>query len=278
MLNPEALAQQIADAFARRSRIATPSSEHAAFDLATAYATEAALVRMRRAHGRRTVGVKVGFANKAVWRVMKLDTLVWSRMYDDTVHYAKDGAATLPIGRMFAPKIEPEVVFRMSRPIEADGRGPATATRTAPEVLEAVEAIAVGFEIIDCPFEDWKFLPADFVAAYGLHAALVVGDSMAIDASAIPELVEQLQKFTVRLVRDGEAVAEGSGRNSLRSPALCLAELDAAIARQPGAERLAAGDLVSSGTLTESQPIAAGQVWRVDVEGIGLQPLTLTVG
>ena len=35
-----------------------------------------------------TVGRKVGFANKAVWRVLKLETLVWAHMYDDTVRYA----------------------------------------------------------------------------------------------------------------------------------------------------------------------------------------------
>ena len=33
---------------------------------------------------RATVGRKVGFANKAMWRVLKLDTLVWAHMYDDT--------------------------------------------------------------------------------------------------------------------------------------------------------------------------------------------------
>jgi hypothetical protein len=38
---------------------------------------------------------------------------------------------------------------------------------------------------------------------------------------------------------------------------------------------LSAGEIVSSGTLTESQPIAAGQSWRAVVEGIELPPLTL---
>ena len=38
-----------------------------------------------RAAGHRTVGRKVGYANKAVWRVLKLETLVWAHMYDDTV-------------------------------------------------------------------------------------------------------------------------------------------------------------------------------------------------
>jgi 2-oxo-3-hexenedioate decarboxylase len=144
-------------------------------------------------------------------------------------------------------------------------------------VLADVEWLAIGFEIIDCVYPDWKFQPADFVAANGLHAALVVGEPLAVDAAAIPDLVEKLSRFTVRLSRDGDVVAEGSGKNSLRSPALCLAELEAATARQRGATRPGAGDLVSSGTLTESQPIAGGQNWRVEVDGIDLKPLTLTL-
>jgi 2-keto-4-pentenoate hydratase len=274
MPNPDALAQKIADAYARRAQMPTPSSTHPDFDLATAYATEAALVRARRAAGRRTVGVKVGFANKAVWRALKLETLVWARMYDDTVQHASGGHASLQIGQMFAPKIEPEVVFRLARGFD---REPSEAPLSAEQALEHVESIAIGFEIIDCPFENWKFQPVDFVAAYGLHAALVVGELTAVKGTAIPELARQLATFTVRLSRDGEVVAEGSGRNSLRSPALCLGELASAVARQPGAEPLAAGDLVSSGTLTESQPIAAGQTWQVDVDGIPLRSLQVAL-
>jgi 2-keto-4-pentenoate hydratase len=273
-VDPQALAQTIADAYARRVTIPTPSSSDGNFNLGAAYATEASLVALRRAGGHKTVGLKVGFANKAVWRVMKLETLVWAHMYDDTVSFATDGASTLSAASLISPMIEPEVVFKIAR---ASAIEPGVDAMAAPaDVLAHVEWLAIGFEIIDCPYPDWKFQPADFVAAYGLHAALVVGKPLEVEAGAIPELVDQLSRFTVRLSRDGEVVAEGSGRNSLRSPALCLGELQAAIARQPGATSLAAGDLVSSGTLTESQPIAAGQTWRVDVDGIDLAPLTLT--
>jgi len=46
-----------------------------------------------------------------MWRALKLQTLVWSHMYDDTVQYAEGGAATLSRAKMVAPRIEPEVVF-----------------------------------------------------------------------------------------------------------------------------------------------------------------------
>jgi len=170
---------------------------------------------------------------------------------------------------MFSPKIEPEIVFKLKRPLAA-GLDPAA-------TLDAVEWLAPGFEIIDCVFPEWRFTPADFVAAYGLHAALVIGEPMPISASSIPVLVDRLPRFAARLLKDGDIAEEGSGRNSLRSPALCLAELAAAISRQAGAEPLDAGELISSGTLTTSLPISPGETWRVEVEGLDLSPLTLQV-
>ena len=267
-IDPTALARELMAAYAGCQTIAAPSARDAGFDLATAYAVESELARLRRAGGRTTVGRKVGFANKAMWRVLKLDTLTWAHMYDDTVHYARHGAASLSLGRMCSPKIEPEVVFKLKKPL-------ASGDLDASAVLDAVEWLALGFEIIDCVFPDWKFQPADFVAAFGFHAALVVGEPRPVEPAAIAALVEELPRFKLRLLKDGELVEEGSGKNSLRSPALCVGELAAGLLRQPGAEPLAAGELISSGTLTTGQPIATGETWSAAVEGIDLAAVSL---
>jgi 2-keto-4-pentenoate hydratase len=263
------LALQLTAAYAERRTLSTPPSRDG-LDLSTAYAVERELVQMRRSEGHKTVGVKVGYANKAMWRVLKLDTLVWAHMYDHTVRYADANVATLSLAHTISPKIEPEIVFKLKAPLSAG-------ITDAAAALEAVEWLALGFEIIDCPYADWKYQPADFVAAYGLHAALIVGEPRLVAAASISELVEQLANFKVRLSKDGQLVEEGSGRNSLRSPALCLAELASAMAKQDGAEPLAAGDLVSSGTLTESTPIRPGATWTASAVGIDLSTLTLTL-
>jgi 2-oxo-3-hexenedioate decarboxylase len=268
--DPLTLARELTAAYANRQLTPTPSSRDLEFDLPAAYAVEAQLVKLREADGHRPVGRKIGFANKAVWRVLKLDTVVWAHMYDDTVRYAGEDVATLGIGRMHSPKIEPEIVFKLKQPLAADARD-------ATAVLEAVEWLALGFEIIDCVFVDWKFQAADFIAAYGLHAALVVGPPLAVEAEVIPALVDELSRFTVKLLRNGEVVEEGAGRNCLRSPALSLGELGSALSRQPGADPLAAGELVSSGTLTESRLIAAGETWTAVVDGLAVSELTLCV-
>lgn len=268
MTDPRVLAAEVSAAFGRKQLITAPTARDGGFDLASAYAVEHELVHLRQAEGHRTVGRKVGYANKAMWRVLKLDTLVWAHIYDTTVRRAVNDAAELSIAQMVVPKIEPEIVFRLQRPLDAGVTDPVA-------VLGAVEWIALGFELIDCVFPDWKFTPADFVASGGLHAGLIVGTPLPVTAATVAVLSEQLAAFTVTLSKDGTRVATGSAKNVLRSPALCLGELASAVARQPAATPLAAGELISSGTLTESQFIAPGETWTAAVEGLDLPLLTV---
>jgi 2-oxo-3-hexenedioate decarboxylase len=264
------LAEEIRRATVSMQTIASlPTSRPRGLTLDEAYAVERELRRLREAEGHRTVGLKVGFANRAVWRALKLDTLVWAHMYDDTVHIAQAGRATLSTARFTSPKIEPEIVFKLKTPLAAG--------LDAAAALASVEWLALGFEIIDCVFADWKFQPPDFVAAHGLHAGLIVGTPLPVTDAEIPALVDALPRFTVQLSCDGQVVAEGSGKNSLRSPALCLAELGSALAARGDLERLSAGALISSGTLTESQPIRPGQIWAANVAGLAVEPLTLHI-
>jgi len=287
-MNILALADEIELAYARRQPIAEPSSARAeGLTLDQAYAVERELARRRHAAGHATVGRKVGFANKALWRVMGLSTVAWASMYDDTVHHAATNETSLSIGRMFSPKIEPEIVIKMGTGLEGVSQTRPRTERAAGALheappsacvaLENVEWIALGFEVIDCPFPDWKFHPVDFVAAYGFHAALIVGAPLRIEAEMIPSLDEALSRFKVRLLRNGELTEEGAGKNVLRSPALCLAELASAVAGQAGATPLAAGEIISTGTLTTSRFIAPAETWTAEVEGLDLPPLSVRV-
>jgi 2-oxo-3-hexenedioate decarboxylase len=264
VVDTSAIAQEMFEAREAGRSVAGLPSARDGFDLTAAYAVEAELTRLRRARGRTTVGRKVGYANKAVWRALKLQTLVWAHMYDDTVHL---DTTTLSTAGLRSPRIEPEVVVTLKAlPQSSD----------AAAVLDATEWIALGFEIVDSPYPDWKFQPADFVASFGLHAALFVGPPRQVAGEDVAALAEQLASFTLRLKKNGELVEEGSGKNALRSPALCVAELVSAIAARPGQEPLRPGELISTGTLTAAQPIAAGETWTVEVEGIELAGPTLT--
>jgi 2-keto-4-pentenoate hydratase len=267
VIDPRKLAEELRDARATKTQVPAPTTREGGLDLSTAYATEAELVRMREDAGHCTIGLKVGFANKAMWRALKLDTLVWAHIYDDTVNYAENDHAIVSISQMYAPKIEPEIVFKLKSELPADA--------DAARILEAVEWIALGFEIIDCVYPEWKITPVDFVASYGLHAGLVVGTPTRFTPDQIPGIVDQLAAFTISLQKNAVIAAEGAGKNSLKSPALCLAELSSATSK--AGAHLGTGDLVSSGTLTEAQLIAPGETYTAVVEGLNVAPLTARI-
>ena len=108
-------------------------------------------------------------------------------------------------------------------------------------MLTSVEWLSLGYEIVDCPFPEWKFQPADLVAAFGFHAGLVVGAPTMVTSANAASLAAQLGEFKLKLFKNDTFVEEGGGKNVLRNPALCLGELAAAIRRSPWAEPLRAG-------------------------------------
>ena len=123
------------------------------------------------------MGRKVAFANPAVWDKLKLQTVAWGSMYDDTVQKAS-ATATVSVPFTYAPKLEPEIVFKVKGPIT--GR-----FDDAAAVMQSVEWLSLGYEIVDCPFPNWQFQPADLVGAFGFHAGLVLGEpTMVTSANA----------------------------------------------------------------------------------------------
>lgn len=145
----DALAQELLSAYEAGRMIPVPRSARPGFDLDTAYEVEATLKRLREASRRQSVGRKVGYANTAVWRLVKLETLVWARMYDDTIDYSNNNSATLSFAHPRSLKIEPEIVFGLKRAITAENL--ATENLDAAVALESTDWLALGFEIIDWP-------------------------------------------------------------------------------------------------------------------------------
>ena len=105
----ETLARELLSGYETGEMVAIPPSGRPGFDLNTAYEVEATLKQFREAGGHRAVGRKVGYANKAMWRVLKLETLVWAHMYDDTVHHSDGNSTTLTLAHPRSLKINPRL-------------------------------------------------------------------------------------------------------------------------------------------------------------------------
>jgi 2-oxo-3-hexenedioate decarboxylase len=267
VIDPAVEAKRLRDAYASRSIVPAPSTQDGGFDLETAYAIEREIARTERDAGHRTVGWKVGYANRTDWHALKLQTLVWAHLYDNTVRHADWNDATLSIAPMIAPKIETKIVFKLATVPESSD---------ASAVLAATEWIALGFEILDCAFPDWKFQPPDFVAARGLHSALIVGEPVYMEDVDLTKFADDIASFKVRLLKNNEMVEECAVTNAVQSPALCVAELADAL-RSRGDETLQPGDVISTGALTTPLPIAAGDTWIASPSGLPPSSLTLRV-
>ena len=134
--------------------------------------------------------------------------------------------------------------------------------------------VGLGFEIVQSIFPGWKFAAADTVAANGVHGALLIGPRQPF-APRAAEWLRTLSGFEIELSRDGEVVDRGHAQNVLDGPLLALRHLVGLLASDPVNPPLAAGEIITTGTLTKAMPIAPGEVWTATPAGIALDGIQL---
>ena len=239
------------------------------FDLTASYQVAHNLYQAQTEQGKTLVGRKIGISNRAAWDKLGLSDVVWGYVFDDTVFQAEDNRATLSAKTFHAPKLEPEIVFGLKSELP-------TGTRDPLELLKSVAWLALGFEIVQNPYPNWQFKPADLVATFGFHGALVVGQKVKLEGQSLSRLAGTLAETVATLYKDDVVVAEGGGANVVDSPAVALGHLADLIANDADAAPLKAGEFVTTGTLTGAPVVAAGETYRVEVTGLDVPPLTLT--
>jgi 2-oxo-3-hexenedioate decarboxylase len=263
----EAIARRIVAAFDDGTPLPSFSDTHPGFDVDAAYDVLREAERIRMSRGWRPLGRKIGFTNRTIWPRYGVYRPMWAHVWKETVTDAPDGVATISLGRAAAPRIEPEVVLGL--------RGPVRARRSAREVLDAVDWIAPGFEVVQSHFPGWTFTSADCTAAFGLHRALVVGPRTTLTDALRDAFDRSLPAFELTLRRGEVVVDRGVGANVLGGPALALAHLAGVLDDQPAMAPLIAGELVTTGTITDAWPIAPGETWSSDYGALGLPGLGL---
>ena len=225
-----------------------------ALSLDAAYELGRDLERVHVSAGWRPAGWKLGFTNQSLWRRLGLDSPIFARIYRETLC---DGAVAA--SGLVQPRIEPEVVFGIGAQVSTEA--------DADTVAAAVEWTAAGLEVVQCHFEDWELTPAEAVADAGLHAALAIGARTEIDAAA----VKGLATASCDLICDGVLVASGCGTDVLGGPLDALCWLVRALP-----DGLQAGEVVTTGTLTQAFPVETGQRWQHRLTaGIALEPVEL---
>ena len=262
----EALAAEMKAAQDHARQVPPFTARIRGFDVAAAYEVSRAIHRRRVAEGAKPLGRKIGFTNPEVQALYGVHQPMWAHVYDTTTRLLEGLQAECEPARYAQPLLEPEIVLHFARAPSANA--------DAEEILACLDWVAHGFEIVQSNFPDWRFQAADTVADSGLHAALFVGPPVAIGAlGADPATV--LRTFTLELFRNGARVDAGRGANVLGSPLLAAAHLVATLAGQPASEPLQAGEIVTTGTITDAHAVTAGETWETRLEGIALPNLSI---
>jgi 2-keto-4-pentenoate hydratase len=170
--------------------------------------------------------------------------------------------SVLSLKGLCEPRIEPEVVFGLRE-------APPPDCSTA-QLVAAIDWIAHGYEIVHTHFPGWKFSAAQAVADGGLHGCLLVGPPVGLPAGTAPEaLMQALTGLKLKLFGDGVLKDEGVGANVLDGPVEALLHFVRELRATPGAPALRAGDIITTGTLTDAWPAHAGQTWHTVIDAPG---------
>jgi 2-oxo-3-hexenedioate decarboxylase len=263
-------ARTILAAHEHRRQLPPPTGWDPALDLPAAYRVAAEVRRLREARGERPVGRKIGFTNTTLWDRYGVEAPIWGDVYDTTLRDRGALAEPVALAAFVEPRIEPEIVFGLACAPEPG--------MDAAALIGCLDWAAAGFEIVQSLYPGWRFAAADTVAAFGLHGLLVVGERVRIAPADRAAWIAALEGFTVDLLRDGAVADRGGGRNVLGAgPLAALGHLVAVLADDPDSPSLAAGEVVTTGTLTDALPLASGQLWRMGLTGIPLPGLDLAV-
>lgn len=231
------------------------------FDLASAFRTASRVRAARIGRGERVVGRKIGFTNRTIWAEYDVWAPIWGEMYDSTVRDLPQPPTTASLKGLAEPRIEPEIVFGI-------GRAPA-AGMDESALLDCIDWIAHGFEIVQSIYPAWKFAAPDTVAAYGLHGALWIGPRHPV-APRRDAWLATLSAFEIELCCNDEVIDRGRASNVLDGPLSALRHLVEGLARDPEQPPLVAGEIVTTGTLTRAMPVVPGQTWSTRLSGIAL--------
>ena len=261
------IADDALSALDQRRQITPFSARIDGFGLADAYRVATDLRARRVARGERPLGRKIGFTNRTIWAEYDVWAPVWGTMYDSTVQRLVGPDARFALDRMIEPRIEPEIVFGLAQAPEA-GMDDAA-------LLDCIEWVAHGFEIVQSIYPGWKFTAPDTVAAFCLHGALLVGPPRSV-ADDRARWRAALSGFGITLSCDGAEADRGQAENVLGGPLSALRHLVDLLAQDAAQPPLAAGEIVTTGTLTRALPIAPGQRWQTRLDGLALPGLDVT--
>ena len=248
------IADDLYEALRSGEPIAPPTDDHE-MDISDAYAVQSAFVERRLADGASVVGHKIGLTSEGIQTQLGVDEPDFGRLLDTMV--VDDGV--VDADDLLAPRVEPELGFLLG----ADLEPPVSHV----DVLAATDAVVPVVEVIDSRVRDWNIGIEDTIADNASSALYATGES------THPVEGKDLSLEAVKLYKNGEVVDSGAGAAVLGHPARAVAWL--ANTLDGVDDRLTAGEIVLSGSMTPAVDVEAGDVVTAEFGGTGSATLRI---
>lgn len=240
------LARRLTKATADRTAIDPLTDDHPGLDQAAAYRVQ----DRQRPDGTPLAGWKLGVTSRAKQLQVGISAPTYGFL---RAEFAVDLGAPLDTGELIQPRAEPEIVFTLGEDLSG-------AHVTASRFLAACSSVAVGLEILDSRYRDYRFTIADVIADNTSAGRYVTGAP--VDPTGI-----DLRLVGVVLEHNGEVVTTAAGAAALGHPAAAAAWLARALHAR--GEGLRGGEIVFSGGLTAAVPLTAGDTVLASIDRLG---------
>ncbi len=220
-------------------------------DISAAYQVQQININRQVTGGARIVGRKIGLTAKIVQNQLGVNEPDFGTLLN-TMQVPNGGA--VPYTELVQGKAEAEIAFVMAKDI--------TGTQVSlDEVVGAIGYAVAAIEIVGSRILNWDICITDTIADNASASHFVLGD-VHINPAQI-----DLPLCRMTMKKNGKTVSEGVGAACLGSPLIALHWLAQKMLDM--GVTLKAGDIVLSGALGPMVPIAAGDIFWVEVIGVG---------
>ena len=258
-MNIEEIASEVSSSISLAKQIEPFSKRGLVLSLQEAY--DVAGIARQKLDQTEIIGRKIGFTNRNIWNTYEVDQPIWGPITKSSVSFFESNFLKIDLSQFCEPRIEPEIVVCLKQ-----------TPKDGSEKTEIyLDWIAPGFEIVDSIYPNWKFSLTDAIASGGLHGCLVVGKKFKVNDRTERDLVD----VEVSLYRGGIMEEAGTGANVLDGPVSAIRYLHSGLSKIRNQDALAAGHIITTGTLTDAKPIFSKEKWSAKFGGVVESELNL---
>lgn len=223
-----------------------------------AYLTQDELIyQLQQVNDATIAGYKVSMTSAKTQAIANTNEPAYGTILSNKIVHS---SATVPLSKLFAPLLEPEIMFILTNDLPKDAD---------IETIAQYSKIAAGIEVPDARYENWfpNFTLGDLIADNTATGLIVVSEE-----TTQPK-VEALSQVSLKLYKDSEQIATGESTEVLGNPLNAVKWLNDKLNAQ--GKTLTKGQVISSGTFISPLPLEKGE-YKAVYSNLGEVTFTVT--